>query len=151
MSRKNKSNLPHSKVPLAQKLPPQTKDPRASEAPNDKCFPEFRATQMDIDGPYGWHKFNLLEIPEILQKIFEAQRMTWQEHYAHGSHLVKVSKIIPKMQKRLKELKQEDLDVLYSLRLSGKMRVWGIKEANLFWLLWWDPDHEICPSFLKNT
>jgi hypothetical protein len=77
--------------------------------------------------------------------------MTWQEHYKNGSHLVKIVKILPSMQKRLIEIEKEDLDELYSLRLSGKKRIWGIKESNILWLLWWDPNHEICQSAPKNT
>ena len=65
--------------------------------------------------------------------------------------MYKVAKIVPEMQKRLCDLEKEDLDELYSLRLSGKKRIWGIKESNLLWFLWWDPEHEICPSLLKNT
>ena len=51
----------------------------------------------------------------------------------------------------MQALQLDDWEELYSLRLSGRSRVWGLKEAGIFWILWWDPNHEICPSYKKNT
>lgn len=45
----------------------------------------------------------------------------------------------------------DDLDQLFSLRLTVRKRVWGIKEGNIFWILWWDPEHEVCKSHKKHT
>ncbi len=34
---------------------------------------------------------------------------------------------------------------------NGKQRIWGIKDRNILKVLWWDPDHEVCPSLKKYT
>jgi hypothetical protein len=62
-----------------------------------------------------------------------------------------VDKLVPEARRRLIQLKLEDIDELLSLRLSGKQRVWGILSEGVAALLWWDPDHRICPSRLKHT
>ena len=35
---------------------------------------------------------------------------------------------------------------MHSLRLSGQERVWGILDQGVLSVLWWDPDHAVCPS-----
>ncbi len=69
----------------------------------------------------------------------------------NGSHLVDVDNLASDAKKRLREIGQDDLDQLYSLRISGKKRIWGIREGYLLWFLWWDPFHSVCPSTKKHT
>ena len=49
--------------------------------------------------------------------------------------------------KRLTGLNLDSYDVLYSLTITGKQRVWGImiEETDTFQLLWYDSQHEIYP------
>lgn len=125
--------------------------PRAVLVNHEHCQPDFRADQMDVEGPWGWHKFEASHLQDFLQKIFHSQKLTWQNLREHGSHLVDIVSLHTDAQKRLQHLEKDGLDQLYSLRLSGKKRAWGIKEGNILWLLWWDPDHQVCPSNKKHT
>ena len=68
-----------------------------------------------------------------------------------GSHLIRLDRLIPKARKRLREIKEDDLDELMSFRISSKERVWCIQSENIMRILWWDPRHEVCPSQLKGT
>jgi hypothetical protein len=145
------SNKDRKKVPKSFLVPFESKIPKAGLFPTDKCLPEFRAEQMDMDGPWGWRKFDSPQLQEMLQKIFESQKLTWQDLRTNGSHLVNRQDLCSEAQKRLLEIQKEDLDDLFSLRLSGRKRIWGIKEGNVLWLLWWDPAHEVCPSPKKHT
>jgi len=140
----------------------QTKQPRAIAAPtadripraitpDENGRPSFRADRMDVDGPWHWGNLESIHLQAFLQKIFDSQHLTWQELHEKGCHSVCVSELVSDAQKRLQKIGQDDLDELYSLRLTGKQRVWGIKERNIFWLLWWDPTHSICPSLKKHT
>lgn len=115
------------------------------------CNPELRAGQMDMDGPWGWNKFDPLLLQNLFHKIFDSQKLTWQILRENGSHLVQVGDLCAKAQKRLFELSKDDCDELFSLRVTGRQRIWGIKDGNIFWLLWWDPNHEVCPSHKKHT
>jgi hypothetical protein len=53
-------------------------------------------------------------------------------------------------QKRAKELEWDDSE-LFSLRLEGKLRLWGRRGGAILYLLWFDPEHLVCPSRKKDT
>ena len=51
----------------------------------------------------------------------------------------------------LKRLKIDDIDSLFSLRLDGTLRIFGIRKQNYLQILWVDQNHEVCPSKKKHT
>lgn len=111
----------------------------------------FRFAIMDLSGPWGWDKCSssyLLNNIYRLLKDFETK--TFQE-MGTIHHSVAIDSIIPDAQRRLKELKQDDIEELFSLKISKLERLWGKRDRNYFDILWWDPKHEICPSNKKNT
>ncbi|RKZ46349.1 MAG: hypothetical protein DRR00_24365, partial [Candidatus Parabeggiatoa sp. nov. 3] len=57
----------------------------------------------------------------------------------------------PEVLKRLAEIHQDDIDELFSLRLSGKERLWGILDNHILKILWWDANHDVWPSKKKHT
>ncbi len=63
-----------------------------------------------------------------------------------NSHAVPVQNLARKARKRLVEIKQDDLDELFSLRIGGRKRVFGIRDDPTFHILWYDPHHEVYPS-----
>lgn len=76
--------------------------------------------------------------------------MTWAEiekacggrSHGNASHFVKVAKISKKASARLKEIKQEDTEDIFSLRIEGKVRIYGIRDNAVLKILWFDPWHE---------
>jgi hypothetical protein len=88
---------------------------------------------------------------EVMERLHEFETKTWDEITKTGSHPIEVYKCEKAARDRLTEILQDDLDDLMSFRISGKKRVWCIKDRNIMKVLWWDPDHQICPSHLKNT
>ena len=131
MSKKNKhvDSLQNGKIPRAGSIPVTNKIPRIAVIPDDHCQPEFRTDQMDVNGQWGWDKLDAFHLQDLLKKIFHSQKLTWQILRDNGSHLVEVPSLVTEAQKRLKDLEKDDFDHLYSLRLSGQKRVWGIKEG----------------------
>lgn len=87
----------------------------------------------------------------IIGKLKAFERSTWPEIERAGSHFIEVSAIIRDAQRRLEALKLDDTSDLFSLRLSGTERLWGLRSNDVFSLLWWDPDHQVCPAQLKHT
>lgn len=90
----------------------------------------------------------------IIAKLSSNEGMTWQEiQSASGgrksgsnSHFIPIEDLGTDVQKRLIELKLEDVDRLFSLRLTGEKRLWGIVNDNgVFSILWYDPHHKIYP------
>ncbi len=91
---------------------------------------------------------------EIYPKLRHFESQTWSkiEKELFGSrsktkhHSVNISQIIPEARKRLEQLQLDDIDELFSIRLSGKLRIWGIRHWSYLRILWIDLEHEICPS-----
>lgn len=77
--------------------------------------------------------------------------MTWSGVMGNGSHPVPLDNLTTEAVRRLEEIGQADVDELFSLRLSGKERIWGIRDRHILKVLWWDPDHLVCPSIKKHT
>ena len=112
----------------------------------------WKVSRIDDGGKWGWHQ---ITCPDFLRKIWEKMRnfetMTWDEILGRDHHTIPVSNITKETQKRLKELRHDDVQELVSFHITGRERIWAIRLGNLSYLLWWDPNHEVCPSPLKHT
>ncbi|MDQ2731557.1 MAG: hypothetical protein M3Y56_07855, partial [Armatimonadota bacterium] len=67
------------------------------------------------------------------------------------SHPVELGKLCKAAQDRLVEIRQDDAATLFSLRIGGQGRIWGVRDGPTLRILWWDPQHEVCPSLKKHT
>jgi hypothetical protein len=104
---------------------------------------------MEFVDPFGWHTVDVLTIRKVREKLAHFETMTWNEILVTGkkrNHSVAISQLCTQAQRRLRDSGQEDLDELVSLRLSGPERVWGILREGVLAVIWWDPDHKVCPS-----
>lgn len=66
-------------------------------------------------------------------------------------HRVGFDSLAKEANSRIRELKLDDEDGLFSLRLEGIKRVYGITRGSTFYVIWWDPKHRVCPSKKKHT
>jgi hypothetical protein len=87
----------------------------------------------------------------VLSKLKSFERMQWQELLRGGSHNVRAADLVKSAQDRLAVLSLDDYDEIYSLRLSGTQRLYGIKDKGVLRFIWWDPDHKIYETKLKHT
>ena len=79
--------------------------------------------------------------------------MTWNEilkasgakTHGNNSHYENVAELIPEAQKRWKELKLEEYDQAFSLRLTNLHRLYGVLQDGVFRIVWFDQKHEIYP------
>lgn len=109
---------------------------------------------IDRYGNWGWNKVNKkIFWGYIFKKIESFESMTWSEIKKNkkSNHSIEVSKICHDAQNRLIEIEQDDIEELFSLRIGGKKRIWGIRDGRVLKILWWDPNHTVCPSFKKYT
>jgi hypothetical protein len=82
------------------------------------------------------------------------ETMTWHEilkasggrSNGNNNHEIPISDLCSDARKRLEELNLDDTDSIFSLRLAGKQRIFGIKEKRVLKIIWFDPDHSVCPS-----
>lgn len=114
----------------------------------------------DIDWDFGWKGKDLPEdlFKEIIPRLQGLETQTWPRVITEAgrrNHYVAASEVIPDAQKRLavlvKTVFKEDVDDLFSMGIDARRRVWGLVRDGVFTIWWWDPQHQICPSELKNT
>ena len=158
---KRKSKRPRTTViPHLSKSPQQShtvdteKNPKAYPEDWAKCYPSWRISRLDTEGPFGWDALEQKTLCDIRAKLTNFEGMTLGEIFVKAkkqNHSVDVSKLSPIAQTRLKKIRQDDVDALHALHLSGTKRVWTILERNILNLLWWDPEHKVCPSLKKHT
>jgi hypothetical protein len=78
------------------------------------------------------------------------ESMTWGEVEGKtGSRFVEVTAIEGDAQRRLVEIGKDEQARLFSLRITGRIRLWGIRDIAILRVLWWDPEHSVCPSLKK--
>lgn len=109
---------------------------------------------MVIDDVYGWEILDTEKLISLKNKLSNFESMTWSEILIQGKkshHLVKIESLSKEAQKYLEKMGLDDVEELVSLRLSGEERVWGILAEGILNLLWWDPEHQVCPSLKKHT
>lgn len=100
--------------------------------------------------------FCVMEL-QVWLKSFES--LTWREIIENdntGSHEIKLSDLAPKNPKAIERLRQkyatklqnESIEGIFSLRVTGRKRIFGFmdKEKGIFSFLWWDPQHKIYPT-----
>jgi hypothetical protein len=101
---------------------------------------------MDINSDWCFYRNGHDDLRLVIDGLRPFESMTWGEIEGSRSHFISRSSIIAAAQKRLREIKQDDVDELFSLRLTGRQRIFGIRDGAILRLLWWDPLHELCPS-----
>jgi hypothetical protein len=147
--------------PAGEKRPVSTHEPSvrktpvaaATSSPNTET-PAWRIAQMEYSDPFGWHVVGGAKLREIREKIVHFERKTWNDilvREKHWNHAVATTSLSKAARDRLKHLNLDDLEELVSLRLTGPERVWGYRIGFVLHVLWWDPDHQVCPSPLKHT
>lgn len=147
-------------------MPRNKKKPTQKKYPANQCSPRgikkaeknedsvlvWDTKLIDTGGPWSWNNITGCDWWEhICPAKHNFSTMKWSEIVGDRHHPIDVEQIIPEAQKRLEEIQNEDIDSLYSFAIGGKPRIWGIRDRNIFRVLWWDPDHEICPAPKKYT
>ncbi len=106
---------------------------------------------IDLEGRWGWDKICIKNLFEtVISKLLNFETMKWSEIEGNKNHLVDVQKLHKEAKHRLREQKIV-ASQLFSLRITGEQRIWGHRDRDCFYLLWWDPNHEVCPSKKKHT
>ena len=146
-----------AKSPKFKVEPKAEKNARASFDPesSNRQTPCWQLSQIDFEGPWGWGDMGRdVLLDEIHRKLSNFESMTWGEILAatggrrsgNNSHFVSIEDLCREARQRLEELRRNDLDELFSLRLTGRGRVWGVRIGRVLQVLWYDRDHQVCPS-----
>lgn len=159
-------NKPKPKQPKAGVSPGSQRQPVAGAKPRQRKHPIPGAT-LEIDknaclvfgmrlvddgGPFGWAGLPAKEIRQIREACRSWESMKLGELFgASGNKPIPAENFDPPAKKRWREIGLDDYDGLWELRVSGKGRLWGMLKDNIFYIVWWDPDHLVCPAPKKHT
>ncbi|MGW1588316.1 hypothetical protein [Streptomyces sp. NPDC002386] len=88
-----------------------------------------------------------------MSKLVQFETMTIQELRESNAYVEYElpSRLDAEALTRLEEVGLSDLTKLGRFRLTGKSRLYGVMEGNVFHVLWWDPHHQIYPWEPWNT
>jgi hypothetical protein len=103
---------------------------------------------MELVDPFGWHHLDEESLRSIREKLAQFESMTWNEILVKAkkqNHSIEVNRLCAAAQRRLSQRKIA-LDEVVSLRLAARERIFGYLDNGVLVLLWWDPDHAVCPS-----
>lgn len=116
--------------------------------------------KIDWDGPWGMRACRNIDFRRLVDEtISNWETMTWAELYqASGGrrrgtnhHPILVSKLSSTAKKRLKDIEEDDIETIVSLRINSRERLYGIRAGQVFEVLWYDPWHDnrnkaVCPT-----
>lgn len=127
--------------------------PKISENPNSyfNWKPSWNFSKCDF-GHQKWSLKNSDIFTDIIPKLISFEQRKWGEIVSDKkhNHWIDCSVLSKEARDRLNELNLY-YDSLFSLRLNGTLRLFGYIENGIFYIIWYDPDHEICPAHKKHT
>lgn len=91
---------------------------------------------------------------EIIDKLISYGSMSWSDlkHQTHDKgkskhHFLKLDALSREASIRVRALlPEEEYDSVFSLALQNTFRVIGVRKDEKFYVIWYDPHHEFCPS-----
>lgn len=121
-----------------------------------KQRPVWKFGSLDLEFPWGFSiQGGKKDFDNVVRKLKDFEKLSWAEIYTNKkwNHPISISKISKQAKRRLEKLNIDanDQGSLYQLRISQKERLFGIRESEVFYVLWWDPNHEVCPSEKRHT
>jgi hypothetical protein len=137
--------------------PTQTKSPRAIAEPTSDDSANFcwRVHPRYIDyeqAKLGWNKIGLAEsVLPIIRKLQDYEGLTWFEVKAkEHCHPWEMHEVPTEFAKRLQE-RNLDVDAIFQICFGSKPRVFGYKDRKIFYLIWYDYNHEFWPTKPRNS
>ena len=128
--------------------------PRAVEAiDTQKLQPLWRVSRLEVVEPYGFQAITSDGLRSLHAGLASREVNTWEQLLVQNqkhNHAIEVGKLCAKARKRLKELNIDE-ESLMSMRLGSTRRLWGIRDGQVFHLLFWDPKHLIYKTKPHNT
>lgn len=122
------------------------------ESTNNK-MPIWDFSNIDNDGPF---KFTSEKIDvKLFLKILDFSKLTWQQIRAQthdkgksSNHYLDYEGISKKGKDRIKIkiISDDDIDMIFSLRLNNLPRLIGLKRYQVFEVIWYDKNHEFYPA-----
>lgn len=143
------------------KMNPKSREPTKIEDP-EKFYEDYAAWNFKMVDTEMWpftkKCVGSVFWEEILPRLRALETQTWGEIFIKDkkqNHSESISKLNVVAQKRL-AARRIEIDAIYSLRVTGTHRIYGIIINSVFNILWYDTDHGdnltcVCRSHKKHT
>jgi hypothetical protein len=150
---------PRGPVPAdaARQLRTETPRSTAQEKPTF-CFGHVdrNANNLWAFNPSGEHMIEIVEfIGQMGQSTWaqiEAMRTGGKDrHRKHHSYNVDSFASAAQADFHKAHLGERFGHDMFRFRLAGEKRLWGFRDHAVFRVVWWDPEHEVCPSEKGHT
>jgi hypothetical protein len=113
---------------------------------------KWRTAIVDFEGPFHWADIDRTYLlRHIVARLHNFETMTWGEIEGRDNHFVEAKDLCKDARARLGALDMDHVESLFSIHITGRQRLWGHREGAVLQVLWWDPEHAVCPSALKHT
>jgi hypothetical protein len=112
--------------------------------------PAWRFGRLRVAEPHGWRVLSREQMLTVIDRLKSFESMSWKEIEGRQNHWIQGSELIRSAQNCLEE-DWQGADQVFSLRIDGATRIFGIIDQQVFYLLWYDPEHLIVPSIKKHT
>lgn len=108
----------------------------------------FEYADKDYNGAWSWA--TEAEAHALLSFMSEVGKLTWAEIRPRKGkpphHIQTIDTICREAQDRITELGIDHLvELLFRFGVGNKGRLWGFVINGVFYVLWWDRDHQVCP------
>ena len=137
--------------------------PHAAEREPVSRPPSFSFHYADTGGSPPCCVAPNVDADEVLRFMCTISTTTWAElramqtggkgkrHRKH--HEIPIESLASDAQDDLVKRKLDEVvgDDVFRFRLDGTSRLWGFVVDGIFHVLWWDPEHQICPSEKSHT
>jgi hypothetical protein len=117
---------------------------------NSKVVFSFAHADTDYVGAWSW--FTDREAGLLLPFLREVSQRSWHDLYRWRErgklihHEQSVDTVCPAAQERFGELGlDERSENLFRFGMGYTERLWGFVTASVFYILWWDARHQVCP------
>jgi hypothetical protein len=126
--------------------------PTPPEVDGDPCL-VFGLQLADDGGTWAWSKMTAAELKIVTDKCKEWERTPANQLFTGSGHKpIPFHNLCPEAQKRLRDIELGEYDgQWWELHLTGQRRIWGVRQRHVFYVVWWDPKHTVCPSRKKHT
>jgi hypothetical protein len=108
----------------------------------------WRISKIQLIEPYGWHVLDATSVAEMKQKLGSLERNTWRDVFvrdARNNHSIRTDQLKCPIARKWMAEYMPDQPLLWTIRVSGKERIWGIISEGAYQIVFWDPDHLIWP------
>jgi hypothetical protein len=154
MSRGNKKKpksavqVSNIKSPQAFQYVPGKKTPViAEEAPlYDDTKAAWRVSKIQIIDPYGFHELDAAGISKVKERLAALEGNTWSDIFirdARHNHQIQINQLKCPIAKKWMADHFRDQPCLWTIRVTGIQRIWGILSEGAYQIVFWDPSHLI--------